>query len=447
MRPFISHCDKSQRGGGDEDAAVPPEGPLPPRTRDHSRTYSLLLALVWTLVFGLSVAANLLSLRRETSAIAQNIARAYIDKDILYRNWNALHGGVYVPLNQGLAPNPYYPATMPEREVVTPSGRVLTFVNPAYMMRQIYELAQKENQISGHLTSLKPLRPQNGPSEWETQALRAFERGETEVSSTIREGNQSYLLLMRPLITEESCLQCHAQQGYRKGDVRGGISIKLPMELVQPGLRQQYIMVLAAHGGLWLLGLGGLYGGYRDLRRRTEERDRALEELTRVNALLEDQATIDPVTGTFNRRKFTELLQARLEEFKRYRIPVVLVFFDVDHFKSINDCYGHETGDMVLAQLALVVGSMIRKTDVVARYGGEEFVILLHHNDVYSVRNLIEKVRCRVESHRFPEVGRVTCSFGMTQFQPDDTPESVVRRADQAMYAAKGSGRNRVETR
>ncbi|MBJ6799861.1 diguanylate cyclase [Geomonas propionica] len=404
-----------------------------------------MLALVWTMVFALSATASIVSLRHEADAIAQNIARAYIDKDILYRNWNALHGGVYVPLDQGLVPSSHYPATMQEREVTTPSGRVLTFVNPAYMMRQIYELASKQKNISGHLTSLKPLWPQNAPSVWEAQALQAFERGETEASSEVREGGRSYLLLMRPLITDESCLKCHAGQGYRKGDVRGSISIKLPLELVQPGLRQHYILVLAAHGGVWLLGLGGLYGGYRDLRRRTIERDLALEELTRVNTLLEDQATVDPVTGTFNRRKFRELLQARLAEFSRYRIPMVLVFFDVDHFKSINDNYGHEIGDAVLVQLAQVVSGMIRKTDAVARYGGEEFVILLNHNDVERVRNLVERIRCLVEDHPFPRVGRVTCSFGITQFQPGDTEETVIRRADQAMYAAKHSGRNRVE--
>lgn len=416
------------------------------RLPDNPGTYSLLLALFWSAVMAVSFLASTHLLRREIRTIAQNIARAYIDKDILYRNWNALHGGVYVPVDNGLTPNPFYPPSMPERDLVTPTGRRLTFVNPSYMMRQIYELSRKEQQVSGRITSLRPLNPANAASQWEAQALLSFESGKREASGMITESGNSYIRVMRPLMTEESCLACHAQQGYRKGDVRGGISITMPMGLLESGLHSQMALLGAGHAAMWIFGLGGLFAGYRGLLRRTRERDRALDELRRVNAILEDQASTDAVTGILNRRRFSQLLEEEMVKSRRYGLPVALIFFDVDHFKAINDRCGHEAGDCVLRELSRLVSGMIRKTDVFARFGGEEFVVLVHDNDAESGRVLAEKIRSRVSLHEFAHVGRVTCSFGVAQFHPDDSAQTLIKRADDAMYAAKYGGRNRVES-
>ena len=250
-------------------------------------TYSIVLACGWTIVIAISLLASTSVHRQEIVTIAQNVARAYIDKDILYRNWNALHGGIYVPTGKGISPNSYLPHSIEERDLITPSGRHLTLVNPSYMTRQIYEYALKEHKISGRITSLKPLRPENKADVWEESALRDFERGVQEVSSVVTEGGAGYVRLMRPLVTEESCLPCHAQQGYKKGDIRGGISIKLPMTLFESATRKQGELLWAGHGIMWFLGLAGLYAGYTGLRRRTKERDIAEEELKRVNAILE----------------------------------------------------------------------------------------------------------------------------------------------------------------
>lgn len=410
-------------------------------------TYSLILAFGWSCVIAVSLISSIIVHRQEIVTLAHSVARAYIDKDILYRNWNALHGGIYVVADRGVSPNPHFPPTVLERDVVTPSGRHLTLVNPAYMTRQIYELAQKEHKIAGRITSLKPLRPENKADDWEDSALRYFERGEQEVSSVITEETVSYMRLMRPLVTEESCLPCHVHQGYKIGDIRGGISIKVPMTLFEPSLRKEVGYLSAGHFGIWLLGLFGLYVGYIVLQRRTKERDLAEEELRRVNVVLENQATTDSLTGICNRRKFLELLQTKIQEAKRYEIPLVLIFFDIDHFKLVNDTYGHGAGDSVLQELTRIVTGMIRQTDIFARFGGEEFIILVHNNDVRTGRELAEKIRFGVELHQFPQVGTVTCSFGVAQFYPDDTPDSIIKRADDAMYSAKQAGRNRVETR
>lgn len=413
----------------------------------HPSAYSLLLAFGWTGVIAVSLLVTISVHRQEIVTIALNVARAYIDKDILYRKWNALHGGIYVPIGTGVSPNPFYPPSVQERDVITPSGRHLTLVNPAYMTRQIYELANKEHKASGRITSLKPLRPENKADAWETAALQDFERGRPEVSSIVTEDSLRYMRLIRPLITEESCLPCHRHQGYKKGDIRGGISIRLPMEIFEPAMRKEVRLLVAGHGVIWSLGLIGLYFGYKGLRRRTEERDSAEEELKRVNAILENQATTDSLTGICNRRKFLELLQMKIQEARRYAMPLALIFFDIDHFKSVNDTYGHEAGDHVLQELSSIVTGMVRQTDFFARFGGEEFVVLVHKNDVRTGRELAEKIRLKVEQHNFPLIGTVTCSFGVAQFYPDDTAETFIKRADDAMYSAKQAGRNRVETR
>lgn len=201
----------------------------------------------------------------------------------------------------------------------------------------------------------------------------------------------------------------------------------------------------ATHGVMWLLGVLGLTAGFTGLKRRTEKCDMAEEELRRVNKVLENQATTDSLTGIYNRRKFLELLQMEIHESKRYEVPVELIFFDIDHFKEINDNYGHEAGDSVLQELTRLVNGMIRQADIFARFGGEEFVILAHNSDVGAGCELAEKIRRAVHQHSFTQVGRVTCSFGVAQYLPDDTTDSIIKRADDAMYSAKKRGRNLVE--
>lgn len=410
-------------------------------------SYSFMLFCAWTAVIAVSLIVDINAHRQEIITIAQNVARAYIDKDIFYRNWNALHGGVYVATDTGISPNPYLPPSIKERDLVTPAGRHLTLVNPSYMTRLIYEHALKENMVSGHIISLKPIRPENQPDSWEASALRAFESGVQETSMVTMEGSAKYLRLMRPLMTEEACLPCHGHQGYKKGDVRGGISIKLPMTLFQAATHKQIALLGVGHGIVWLLGMTGLYIGYRGLLRRTKERDQAEQELKRVNAILEAQAATDSLTGICNRRRFLELIHVELLEAKRYGMPLALIFFDIDHFKAINDTYGHAAGDEVLQELTRIISGMIRHTDIFARFGGEEFIILVQNNDVKSARDMAEKMRSQLAHSNFPKVGTVTCSFGVAQYYPNDTVETLITRADDAMYAAKQGGRNRVETR
>ena len=167
-----------------------------------------------------------------------------------------------------------------------------------------------------------------------------------------------------------------------------------------------------------------------------------LQELARD---LRFQATTNSLTGLSNRSKFNQALATEISRSMRYETPLSLVLYDVDNFKVVNDTHGHQIGDKVLVQLSRFVPSLLRNSDLVARWGGEEFVILTPGSDGEMARKAAEKLRNAIEQVKFDEIGTVTCSFGVAQYVYGDTAETLISRADDALYRAKLNGRNRVE--
>jgi signal transduction histidine kinase/DNA-binding response OmpR family regulator len=217
---------------------------------------ALVIAVIWTAILGCSLAWFNYEGYEDIREFAKAEARSALDKDNLYRSWAADMGGLYVPIGRYTPPNPYL-AQLRERDISTPSGKSLTMVNFASMTRQVYELSDRqEHKFKSHLTSLKPLRPENAPDQWERKALLAFEKGEQEVCELQHIGNAEYLRLMRPLVTGKECLECHGVQGYKVGDVRGGASVAVPMAQFYASRNVQMVGGGIAHGALWLFGLG-----------------------------------------------------------------------------------------------------------------------------------------------------------------------------------------------
>ena len=180
----------------------------------------------------------------------------------------------------------------------------------------------------------------------------------------------------------------------------------------------------------------------------TEVNKNLLAEIKRRQELEEDLRTLastDKLTGIFNRRALDEALKKEIDRARRYRHPMALILFDIDHFKRINDTFGHPVGDAALSELARLVTGKIRVHDVFARWGGEEFVILGVSSNMDGCLRLAEKLRGIIEHHTFPGIEKVTCSFGVTVLRDDDTAISLVKRVDEALYAAKQNGRNRVQ--
>lgn len=249
-------------------------------------TIFLGLAFFWSAVIVVLAVWNGWQSYEAAVQVARSSADHSYRKDLLYRSWVTRHGGVYAPITPETPPNPYLYDT-PERDLVAPSGKKLTLVNPAYMTRQVHELGKKEYGIIGHITSLKPIRQENAPDEWEKKALQSFQEGRKEVSSIEPLGNETYFRLMRPLVTDVGCLKCHASQGYRVGDIRGGISVSLPWAPYQEALRSQLLVVIPGYGGLWAIGILGLSMGRKRLRKHLHERKLAEEELRNSKEALE----------------------------------------------------------------------------------------------------------------------------------------------------------------
>jgi diguanylate cyclase (GGDEF)-like protein/PAS domain S-box-containing protein len=170
-------------------------------------------------------------------------------------------------------------------------------------------------------------------------------------------------------------------------------------------------------------------------------------ERMKTEERLKQLATTDTLTGICNRRRFDEALASEINRAARFSSPLSLILFDIDHFKRINDTFGHQTGDRVLIQLAVAVGGAIRTTDLFARWGGEEFIVLLPDCDLNAGRLLAEKVRMLLEKQPFADVGQVTCSFGVAEYAPGDNADGLMKKLDLCLYQAKASGRNRVEIR
>lgn len=172
--------------------------------------------------------------------------------------------------------------------------------------------------------------------------------------------------------------------------------------------------------------------------------DLLFRELQQANKQLALLANTDPLTGIFNRLGFNELLGQESARAYRYGTSFSLVLLDIDYFKQINDRYGHNIGDDALKQLVRLCEANIRRTDVFARWGGEEFILMLPGTTLKEAGEFAEKLRSVIARNSFVPIGELTCSFGITTFIPEDTLESLVSRADTALYSAKKEGRNRV---
>ncbi|HEY3325186.1 MAG TPA: PAS domain S-box protein [Planctomycetota bacterium] len=255
-----------------------PVSPSEPPNPINLKPYVWAIALAWSLLIGILFVTDVLEMQSHIRDLAKTEARATLNKDLAYRRWAAFHGGVYVPVTEATPPNPYL-ANIPERDITTPSGRALTLMNPAYMTRQVHEMATDLYGQRGHITSLNPIRPENAPDGWEALALQSFARGETEYSGTVPLDDKPHLRVMHALIAEKGCLRCHAAQGYKEGEVRGGISVSIPLDAYLLAERAHIISMVIGYGILWALGLLGLGFSVQRLRRHISERDRAEQAL------------------------------------------------------------------------------------------------------------------------------------------------------------------------
>ena len=257
-----------------------------------------LVAVVWTLLVAGSLGSVLWSHRGRTTELARIEAEAGLARDLAFVRWAGSHGGVYVAATSQSPPDPRL-ANVPERDITAPSGRQLTLLNSACMLRQMHEFNAPSAGTKVRLTSLQVLRPENAPDAWETHALQALQDGpaDGQISEVVPVDGRPHLRLLRPLRVERQCLKCHAEQGYRVGDIRGGISAAVDLT---PHARTEATLtwpLAMTHIGIWLLGLLGIAFGTRQIRTRWEERLSAEAEVRLNEARLEALLQLNQKSG------------------------------------------------------------------------------------------------------------------------------------------------------
>jgi len=511
---------------------------------------------VWLGILGSFAVWLEVNARQEERSLAMSTAKTLFQQNLVSRRWNARHGGVYVPITADSPPNPYLPEHL--RILTTDTGLKLTRINPSYMTRQMAGMMAKE--VGGtrfHLTSLKPIRPENKADAWEEKWLRSFEQGPKEQGEFFEDGNTRWFRYMAPLFVDPECLKCHAQQGYKEGDIRGGLSVSLPY---LPHTHLHFFIGFASVAliGLIFIYIGGIFYGRKQrlfdatfnspvptsvtdkdhtilmaneaywakfgalpnnkktikcyehrpgkfchtetcpltrimgglskyacesikekdvvsryfiitakpLRnsrgkvlgcvesfQEITRRKRAEEALEESNRRLEALSITDGLTGVANRRRFDTVLAKEHDRHARSGSELSLIMLDIDFFKLFNDLYGHVKGDECLRQVAQVMADCVtRPADLVARYGGEEFACILPETDSNGAVALAEKIRREIMALAIPHkesnvADCVSASLGVVtvQCKADGSAVDIVAQADEQLYLAKASGRNRVK--
>jgi len=387
----------------------------------------IFISSVWIIIITSSFIWNYSNTQKWKTDNMLSTGKAFFQNIVLTRAWNAQHGGVYVPMTKETQPNPYL--KVPNREINVSDSLTLTKINPAFMTRQLSELAKKHEGFYFHITSLNPIRPANKATPWEADALERFEEGTKEVYTY----SDKQFTYMAPLMTKQSCLKCHAAQGYKVGDIRGGISVSIPYT---PG---KFLFTLAiAH---FLIAFAGIIFIVSDGR-----------YLNIVYEKLRYQSIMDALTGIANRRYFIDTIQTEYQRSQRDNYPLSFIICDIDKFKTYNDTYGHLEGDKCLKLVAQTIkGTLKRPGDMVARYGGEEFVVILPHSGLDGALLIAEQMRSAIEALQIPHNSSsmsqfLTISCGVaTSNGTISTYEELIKKADDALYHAKDLGRNRVE--
>ena len=199
-----------------------------PQATNFIKRTGVTLFLVWTFMAAVSLVWNIRELRHEILREVAAEARAHLELNVAYRKVIGSFGGVYVPSRE-IAPNPYL--QVPNRDIATTDGQRLTLINASHMIRTVfaYQRTKSPEPVLNKLVSRNPLNPVNAADAWETEALRSFENGRQEASETSMIDGKSYFRMIMPFATEQGCLKCHASHGHQLGDIRGGISISVPM--------------------------------------------------------------------------------------------------------------------------------------------------------------------------------------------------------------------------
>ncbi len=406
------------------------------KERSIYKRFVIIITLIVVLSLSAIFTAATITNRAFIFEQARAEARALFNSIVMARKWNSHYGGVYVEKTPEMQSNPY----LANPDITTKDGRVFTKKNPALMTREISELSGKEGLFKFHITSLNPLNPENAPDDFEKEALKGFAHGEKEYFRDEQHQGKTQFRYMAPLYVEASCLECHAQQGYNIGEVRGGISVTFDISTLH-SLRRLHTLIIISLGFISIALLLALVFVFTS---------RLAKQIAQARSKIETMAIIDELTSLFNRRHVLLRFNEELERSQRLAKPLACMMIDIDFFKDVNDTYGHMIGDKILKEAATLIMDSIRTYDIAGRYGGEEFLVVMPDTTIEHALTLAERLRTNIEENLCLRAGMllkksVTVSIGIASLQsPDKAVDDLLMRADDGLYKAKREGRNRV---
>jgi len=395
----------------------------------------IITMLVWTLSVIASLVFFAFNQYEQSFETARNVAKANFDKDQAFRQWATTHGGVYVPVDMNRTPPSQYLSHMPERDVTTNTGKKLTLMNPAFMLRQMMDEYSGLYGAKGHITALEILNPNNAPDAWERNALQQFQKNNPikEILELTTINNEAYMRLIRPMEVTPGCLSCHShQKSYINAKTAGGVSITVPMTQIYELSIKSYKKTLAIHFMFWLVGMVLLWFVYEKERKAKDK--------------LEYFANHDSLTGLPNRHAYINKVTNMIDN-NEDKTNFALVFMDLDNFKTVNDSLGHTLGDLLLQKVTKRLKAKIKNYEMLSRFGGDEFVFLFSNvQSQLTIENTMKRIHEILQKPFMLSNYEVytTASIGIAVY-PDDAIDSemLLRNADIAMYDAKKSGRGR----
>ncbi len=292
------------------------------------RNNYILAVSGWSIAILLSIIWNYRTIHQQTKSLAFIEARSLFNKDKAFRFWAASHGGVYVPKSTVTPPNPYL-KDIPYRDIVLPDGKEYTLMNPAYMLRQMMEQYENLYGIRGHITSDKHFRKETAPDPWERSALKRFAIGEEEVIEESNLNGEPYLRLMQPLYAKKSCLKCHRKQGYKEGDLRGGVSLSVPLKSFYTTRDQTLRDVYMSHGIIFLIGFFAIHLMTRSFKNMASNREMTEEYLRRYKHIIDN---------TSDRMSLLD---------RDYKYLAVNKSYTIFHNKPVNQIIGSSVADIL----------------------------------------------------------------------------------------------------
>lgn len=337
------------------------------------KRYILLVGIFWSLLCFAALLSHFRDDYQQAITSAQIRGRTMLERDVLYRNWSSSHGGVYVPVTSSSLPNPYLDF-LPERDIETRDGRQLTLINPSYMTRLVFEQDNQFSETISKITSLKYLNPDNAPDSWERKALLQFDKGSEFVSNVVEIEGRSFVRIIRFLNVEPSCLKCHANQGYKLGEVRGGLSISIPFESFWTRSWQHNIVSIGLFCLLWFAGMVIVLLLGRKLQAQTRNVIESEHLRDHAEMSLDFLSYHDRRTNLPNRFKFEKHLH---ELFPLVETPddlVVVTILELRNFKQIIDNFDHPVSDTLFKLMAERLVVLLSPEDSVAMFGEDRLL-------------------------------------------------------------------------